>query len=30
MKRQAYGCRDLEFFELKILAIHETKYVLVG
>ena len=30
MKRQAYGFRDREFFRLKILAIHETKYVLVG
>jgi transposase len=30
MKRQAYGYRDMEFFKLKILAIHETKYVLVG
>lgn len=30
MKRQAYGCRDREFFELKILAIHETRYELVG
>jgi transposase len=30
MKRQAYGFRDLEFFKLKILAIHETKYELVG
>jgi transposase len=30
MKRQAYGFRDKEFFKLKILAIHETKYVLVG
>jgi transposase len=30
MKRQAYGFRDLEFFKLKILAIHETKFVLVG
>jgi transposase len=29
-KRQAYGFQDLEFFKLKILAIHETKYVLVG
>jgi len=29
-KRQAYGFRDLEFFKLKILAIHETKYALVG
>ena len=30
MKRQAYGFRDPEFFKLKILAIHETKYELVG
>ena len=30
MKRQAYGFCDMEFFKLKILAIHETKYALVG
>jgi transposase len=30
MKRQAYGFRDMEFFKLKILAIHESKYALVG
>jgi transposase len=30
MKRQAYGFRDREFFKLKILAIHETMYALVG
>lgn len=30
MKRQAYGYRDMEFFRLKILAIHESKYALVG
>lgn len=30
MKRQAYGFRDQEFFELKILDIHQTKYALVG
>ena len=30
MKRQAYGFRDLEFFKLRILAIHETRYELVG
>jgi transposase len=30
MKRQAYGFRDIEFFKLRILAIHETKYALVG
>jgi transposase len=30
MKRQAYGFRDKEFFKLKILAIHTSKYELVG
>jgi transposase len=30
MKRQAYGYRDPEFFKLKILALHEAKYALVG
>lgn len=30
MKRQAYGFRDMEFFKLKIKALHETKYALVG
>ncbi len=30
MKRQAYGFRDMEFFKLKILAIHETRYALLG
>jgi transposase len=30
MKRQAYGFRDKEFFQLKILAIHESKYELAG
>src|SRR5664279_3055806 len=30
MKRQAYGFRDLEFFKLKILGLHETKRALVG
>lgn len=30
LKRQAYGFRDQEFFKLRILAIHETKYALVG
>jgi transposase len=30
MKRQAYGFRDREFFKLKILAIHERRYELVG
>lgn len=30
MQRKAYGYRDMEFFKLKILALHETKYALVG
>jgi transposase len=30
MKRQAYGFRDAEFLKLKIYAIHEAKYALVG
>lgn len=30
MKRQAYGFRDQEFLKLKILALHESKYALVG
>jgi transposase len=30
MKRQAYGFRDHEFFKLKILALHQTKYALLG
>ena len=30
MQRQAYGFRDQEFFKLKIYAIHESKYALVG
>ena len=30
MKRQAYGYRDMEFFQLKIYALHTTKYALVG
>ena len=30
MKRQAYGFRDAEFLKLKIYAIHETRYALVG
>jgi transposase len=30
MKRQAYGFRDREFFKLKIYALHETKYALIG
>lgn len=30
MKRQAYGFRDNEFFKLRILGLHETKYALTG
>jgi transposase len=30
MQRQAYGFRDMEFFKLRIMAIHQTKYALVG
>ena len=30
MKRQAYGFRDIEFFKLKIMGLHQTKYALVG
>jgi len=30
MKRAAYEFRDVEFFKLKIMALHETKYALVG
>lgn len=30
MKRQAYGFRDHEFFILKIMAIHESTYALLG
>jgi transposase len=30
LKRLAYGYRDMEFFKLRILAIHEAKYALTG
>lgn len=30
LSKQAYGFRDREFFKLKIYALHETKYALVG
>lgn len=30
MKRQAYGYRDMDFFKLKIMALHHSKYALVG
>lgn len=30
MQRQAYGFRDHQFFKLKIYALHQTKYALVG
>lgn len=30
IQRMAYGYRDIEFFKLKIYALHETRYELVG
>ena len=30
LKRTAYGFRDDEFFKLKILSLHETRYELIG
>ena len=30
LQKQAYGFRDTEFFKLKIYALHETRYALVG
>ncbi|WP_419786521.1 ISL3 family transposase [Pseudodesulfovibrio sp.] len=30
LKRQAYGYRDNEFFKLRIMGIHESKYALTG
>lgn len=30
LNRQAYGFRDRAFFKLRILALHQTKYALVG
>ena len=30
LQRQAYGFRDMEFFKLKIYALHLTRYALVG
>jgi len=30
LQKQAYGFRDLQFFKLKIFALHESKYALVG
>jgi transposase len=30
MKRQAYGFRDQEFFKLKIMALHMTRYAIIG
>ena len=30
LNRQAYGFRDRAFFKLKILALHQTKYALIG
>ena len=30
MKRQAYGFRNMDYFKLKILALHKSRYALVG
>ncbi|ADU61411.1 MAG: ISL3 family transposase [Pseudodesulfovibrio sp.] len=30
MKRQAYGYRDKEFFKLRIMGIHESRFILTG
>jgi len=30
LHKMAYGFRDIEFFKLKIMALHETRYVLAG
>ncbi len=30
MQKQAYGFRDMDFFKLKIMAVHLAKYALVG
>jgi len=30
LQRKAYGFRDTEFFKLKIYALHETRYELIG
>jgi transposase len=30
LQRQSYGFRDKEFFKLKILAIHQSEYALIG
>jgi transposase len=30
LKRQAYGFRDLEYFTLRIFALHESRYALIG
>ena len=30
MQRQSYGFRDKEFFKLKIYALHQTRYALIG
>jgi len=30
LQKQAYGFRDMDFFKLKIYALHETRYALIG
>ena len=30
MKRQAYGYRDMDFFRLKLLSLHDATYAFSG
>ena len=30
MQKQAHGFRDMDFFKLKTMALHQTKYALIG
>jgi len=30
LKRQTYGFRDMEYFKLRIYALHESRYALIG
>ena len=30
LKRQAYGFRDMKYFKLRIYALHESRYALIG
>jgi transposase len=30
LQKQAYGVRDMDFFKLKIMAVHQAKYAFIG